>query len=248
MNGFIFYSYPCTPHTYMQSQTCMPSSSYQCILTVYEGTWMFLTLQAFPREKHCLQFHPPMVFLLLILVTQSEAYCPRNNPHDTCFLLQESLKTALLNSSQNLYNLKEEFFPSSHSSPVFGYVNYTIRLDKPFSGYEPHCQPYPSDLPYTSVLFNDSKYPFIWTDSALLSKIDPFILSYYQLEILSVMYSQVGILDYRFYPYPPRPEYLTVNLTLLVESLPCIPTEGQLLDILTDLTSWVSNSYCLYLF
>ena len=180
---------------------------------------------------------------LTALLTTSLAYCPGRYTYETCSLLYNALESALINNSsvstQNRYNLREEYFPSSHLPPLSGHVNYTIITTADFSIIRLCDGAQPSTVIKN---LNGSKQLFLWSDSGLLAKLEPYTLSFYQLEILSYIFGAVGIIDYRFYPYPPKPSYIVLNLTLELQTLPCAPTKDQLRISLQDLTSWVSEA------
>ena len=181
----------------------------------------------------------------LLLLGQCLAYCPTRYPHDTCFVLYNAFERSLLNSTQNMYNLQEEFFPSSHAPPIYGHVNYTLNIlnvEKPCPTYSRQDE----NLPPQQTFSNHSQHHFLWSGSGLLAKFDPFTLSFYQLEILSLIFETVDIIDYRFYPYPPKPSYITLDITLTV-SLHCTPNEDQIDASLEDLTSWVGFKKAIYI-
>ena len=180
----------------------------------------------------------------LSLLTTSLAYCPGHYSHETCSLLYNALESALLDNSsvstQNLYNLREEFFPSSHSPPEYGNVSYTIVTTADFTLPVKLCKGAEQSTIVESL--NGSNYSFLWSYSGLLAKLDPYMLSFSQLEILSYVFGAVGIIDYRFNPIPLKASYIVLNLTLELVTLPCAPTEAQLRSSLQDLTSWVSET------
>ena len=224
-----------------------------CILNththIHTYTVLHITMSSFSWQPQADLTEIKNLFLLLTLLatlaTTSLAYCPGHYSYETCFQLYSALETALLNHTsvraQNLYNLREEYFPSSHPPPLYGHVSYTILLKAdPTSKNITLCDGAQPDTAIKNL--NGSKHLFLWSDSGLLAKLEPYILSFYQLEILSYIFGAVGIIDYRFYPYPPKPSYVVLNLTLQLETMPCTPSKDQLLITLKDLTSWVGEA------
>ena len=185
-----------------------------------------------------------LLSFLAALLTVSLAYCPGHHSHETCSLLYSALESALLDNSsvstQNLYNLREEFFPSSHSPPEYGDVRYNIVTTADFALPNKLCNGAENITVVKNL--NGSDRLFVWSYSGLLAKLDPYMLSFYQLEILSYVFGAVGIIDYWFDPNPPKAYYIVLNLTLELVTLPCAPTEAQLRSSLQDLTSWVSET------
>ena len=181
---------------------------------------------------------------LATLLSASLAYCPGRYSHRTCSQLYSALESALLDNSsvsaQNLYNLREEYFPSSHSPPEYGDVNYTIVIPENFTFPTEPCGEAKQEIIIQNL--NGSNYSFEWSDSGLLAKLDPYMLSFYQLEILSYVFGAAGIIDYRFNPNPAKASYIVLDLTLELVTLPCAPSDAQLRSSLLDLTSWVSET------
>ena len=71
------------------------------------------------------------------------------------------LESALLANPENLYQLQENFFPSSSLEPI--YARVTFRLNE--HSYNSTC----------------------WTSSVLLKSVDPSVLSYLQIELLNLL-------------------------------------------------------------
>jgi len=63
-----------------------------------------------------------------ILLPSSTAYCPEKYSYEVCHQLYHLFEQALLANPQNLYKLREEYFPSSRSSPAYGHVGYNISV------------------------------------------------------------------------------------------------------------------------
>ena len=179
-----------------------------------------------------------IAFILTILCAESYSYCPsRVSPdeydnkfrYDDCFKLYRALEVALLENPDNLYQLHEEFFPSSQSTPVYGYVLYDIYYDCNYTDFE--C-----------TLSDEAIMQ--WSSSVLLDYIPTYILNSFQLHLLDVIFDTTGVATLSnskvnkgtlFQRYDASYVYLTLNLTITQ------PIERRLLTaVLEDLTSWVS--------
>lgn len=189
------------------------------------------------------QEHPHLLILVLHLLTSAPclAYCPEAYPQETCFNLYTAFESAIVTSKLHLYKLKEEFLPSSHRSPIYGYVHYKLKGD--FSA--PACSSGDKDKQEMKAAEDElsSTHEFVWTTSGILGRIDPKILSFYQLELLTSIYGTVGILEYSFAPQKPKPFFIFMELELDVGNITCVPSVPQLKTSLADITSWVSSSF-----
>ncbi len=236
---------------------CVASVSFSCHLIKLAFGLVLPSLNLFfspplsspppPLSPLASQEHSYHLLLLLptILLSNSPlsalAYCPEAYPPETCSHLHTTFETALLASRQNLYNLKEEFYPSSHKSPVYGQVSFALKIKPDVS--KSMCPSDNKEEKQATPEELSSSYMFIWTSSGLLGRIDPMTLSFYQPEILSKIYSSVGILDYSFDFQKPQPSFIELELKLDVENnLTCTPSVRQLTTSLADMTSWVSSN------
>ena len=174
-------------------------------------------------------------FLLSTLYAVCSSYCPSQLPYEDCSRYYKEVEAALLEDEFNQYQLHEEFFPSSHSAPLYGYALYTNLSDE-------YGDPYNICIP--------------WSSSVLLAYIDPFALNNLQLRLMKFLFVTTGVhyltnLDFKitadgecyFRTTEPNEYHNTIvqlNLILNVS----IPFEAVGV-ILSDLTSWVSS--CVYL-
>ena len=179
--------------------------------------------------------------LLSTLYIVCTAYCPSSQvSYKNCSRYYNAVEHALLKDQFNKYQLHEEFFPSSHSAPFYGYVRYTINLTESGDSYH-FCIP--------------------WSSSVLLAYIDPFTLSSLQLGLMEFLFHttltgiyyltevyvddfsgpQYGLCDF-FYQGHAFNKYnatiVKLNLTLDLDI--DIPSEAAEV-VLMDLTSWVSS-------
>ena len=176
-------------------------------------------------------------FLLYTLYTVCSSYCPSSQlPYEDCFRYYNEVEVALLEDKFNKYQLHEEFFPSSHSAPLYGYALYTNLTDE-------YGDPYDICIP--------------WSSSVLLAYIDPFALNNLQLRLMEFLFVTTGVhylsnLDNYFSgpgelcyqvlnkTAPSKYHVTIVQLTLILDLDMDIPYEDAEV-ILMDLTSWVSS-------
>ena len=178
-------------------------------------------------------------FLLSTLYAVCSSYCPssisQHLSYKDCFRYYNEVEAALLEDEFNQYQLHEEFFPSSHSAPLYGYVVYANRSD---------------DDPYDIMCFS-------WSNSVLLAYVSPYALNNLQLRLMEHLFVTAGVqyvtsldkivesdgqcnlntLSYtstesNIYHNTIAQLTLTLNLTM-----PYDVARG----ILSDLTSWVSS-------
>ena len=174
-----------------------------------------------------------LLVLLLVTLAPATAHCPEKYSYKTCYQLYEAFERGLLASSENRYKLREEFFPSSKSSPVYGHVGYVI-LYKVESHHDWNN--------ITPQYFNCIS----WSSSAILTYIDPMFLNSFQLHLLYLLLQNTGAVAVSLsdcenqYRSPSMHVHLQLTLELQ-EELPCVPSENQVLAVLADLTSWVSG-------
>ena len=130
------------------------------------------------------------VFLLASLSTSCTSDCPTLDPYSEppyhkCAKLYNLLETALLANPENLYQLQENFFPSSSSEPT--YVLVMFELNKHF-------------------------YPTCWTSSVLWKSLDPSVLFFLQIQLLNLLLVKVDPVPGLF-PFSSELN-LTVNSTV----------------------------------
>ena len=174
-------------------------------------------------------------FVTFAFYTVCSAYCPSSHlTYKDCSTYYNEVEGALLENQYNKYQLHEEFFPSSHSAPLYGYVLYT-NLTENGSTYDV-CIP--------------------WSNSVLLAYIDPFVLNNLQLRLMEFLFATTGVhylsnLDNYFSgpgelcyqvlneSAPSKYHVTIVQLNLTLDLKADIPYEAAKV-ILMDLTSWVS--------
>ena len=102
-----------------------------------------------------------------------------------CAKLYIMLETALLANSENLYQLQENFFPSSSSEPTYVLVMFTL---------------------------NKHFYSTCWTSSVLWKSLDPSVLVFLQIQLLNLLLVKVDPVPGLF-PFSAELN-LTVNSTV----------------------------------
>ena len=174
--------------------------------------------------------------LLSTLYTVCTAYCPSSQvSYKDCSRYYNAVEAALLKDQYNKYQLHEEFFPSSHSAPLYGYASYTNLTE--------NGDPYDLCIP--------------WSSSVLLAYIDPFASNNLQLRLMEFLFVTTGVhylsnLDNYFSgpgelcyqvlnkSAPSKYHITIVQLTLTLDLDMDIPYEAAEV-VLMDLTSWVSS-------
>ena len=190
---------------------------------------------------------PPLtiLFITFLLLPSSTAYCPGKYSYQVCHQLYHLFEQALLASPQNLYKIREEYFPSSRVSPVYGHVGYNIRY-KYTASFSYNATP-PCDG-------NNVKSPLVpikhskcipWSSSAILAYIDPMYLNSFQINLLDRLFQNAGAVAGNLSDCANQYHQMSsmhVHLWLMLrlqEELPCIPSVEQASAVLEDLTSWV---------
>ena len=167
-------------------------------------------------------------FLLSTLYTVCSSYCPSSQlPYKDCSRYYSEVEAALLENEFNQYQLHEEFFPSSHSAPLYGYVLYNTNLTYGYGNTDAIC--------------------FSWSSSVLLAYISPFALNNLQLQLMEFLFTTAGVhyvtrltedngqcnsWSYTLYHNTIAQLTLTLNLTMPYDVASVV---------LSDLTSWVSS-------
>ena len=186
----------------------------------------------------------PLSLLLLtsLLLPSSKAHCPEKFSYETCHHLHQLFEQALLSSSQNLYKLREEYFPSSKPPPIYGHVGYIIHYN--YSNSTPACDGNTVKSPQPPL---EHSKCFPWSNSAILACIDPIFLSKLQLHLLDLLLQNAGavaanLTDCEDQQHPDTSMHdIHLQLTLdLKDELQCVPSEDQVSTVLADLTSWVN--------
>ena len=193
---------------------------------------------------HCSR---PLTILLItfLLLPSSSAYCPAKYSYQVCHQLYHLFEQALLASPPNLYKLREEYFPSSRSCPVYGHVGYNISYmySTSFSyNTTPPCDGNHVNTPWLPIKHSKC---IPWSSSAILAYIDPMYLNSFQINLLDRLFQNAGAVAANLSDC--RNQYhqfssMHVHLQLLLhlqEELPCLPSEAQVSAVLEDLTSWV---------
>ena len=116
-------------------------------------------------------------------------------PISNCSRYYREVEEALLANETNKYQLREEFFPSSQTSPFYGYVTYSI------------------ELKHTSELCN---YGILneWTSSILFAYIPPYLMSSTTLELIVVLFSIIKFPDDKI------PKFILVSGTNINDEIP----------------------------
>ena len=194
--------------------------------------------------SHCSR---PLTILLItfLLLPSSSAYCPEKYSYQVCHQLYHLFEQALLASPPNLYKLREEYFPSSRSSPVYGHVGYNISYVYSTSFSYNTTPPCDGNHVNTPLLPIKHSKCIPWSSSAILAYIDPMYLNSFQINLLDRLFQNAGAVaanlsDCRNQYHQISSGHAHLQLLLhLQEELPCLPSEEQVSAVLEDLTSWV---------
>ena len=160
-----------------------------------------------------------VVVAVLPLAASTCNYSPQ-----VCSMLYQQMETALLKDSENLYRLRQAFFPNARPEPTVLRVTFGLRLRNVSSKL---C-----DGAMNSNLDSlQLSKQFFWTSSAVFSALNPRILDLFLPEILYL----ATTLRNSYYNYLVN----NVTLSLDIESLSCLPSSNQTVDALMDLTTQV---------
>lgn len=175
------------------------------------------------------------VFLLSTLYAVCSFYCPSSQlSYEDCSRYYSEVEAALLKDQLNRYKLQEEFFPSLHSAPLYGFVHYTNVTD---------------DQDFWHFCYS-------WSSSVLLGYINPTTLSTLQLQLMELLFATTGVYYlsnlYSYFDEVIDAElcfastkrkhmynFSIVQLNFTLDLDGYIPYEAAKV-ILMDLTSWVS--------
>ena len=169
--------------------------------------------------------------LVVALLPLAASTC--DYPVQVCNMLYQQMESALLKDSENLYRLRQAFFPHARAEPTVLRVAFGLRL---YNVSSKLCEgAMNSNLDSLQL----SKQ-FFWTSSAVFSALNPRILDLFLPEILYL----ATTLKHSYY------NFLVNNVTLFldIDSLSCLPSPNQTVDALMDLTTQVgfhgkSNDY-----
>ena len=141
-------------------------------------------------------------------------------------MLYQQMETALLKDSENLYRLRQAFFPNTQAEPTVLRVTFGLRLNN-----------VSSELCDGAVESNlgslQLSQRFFWTSSAIYSALNPRIMDLLLPETLYLLKP----LTNSYY------DFTATDLTIFldIDSLPCLPSSCQIADALMDLTTQVGR-------
>ena len=166
--------------------------------------------------------------LLSTLYTVCTSYCPSwQVSYKDCSRYYNAIEAALLKDQFNKYQLHEEFFPSSHSEPLYGSAYYNLTVN---------------GIPVTSYAI----ISMFWSSSFILTYINPFALNNLQLRLIKLLFVRTGVL-YRSSTYYDIFSNTVQNYSIRIVQLKLtldvdmdIP-EKDAKVVLMDFTSWVSS-------
>lgn len=167
-----------------------------------------------------------LAFVMVAVLPLVASTCDYSvDPAAVCNMLYQQMENALINDAENLYRLRQAFFPSSQAEPVVLQVTFRIRLDS-----------VSSELCNGTTNQNLDSLPlsqkFFWTSSAVFSALNPRIFDMLLPAIL-----------YLFNPITNSYYDISVSgllISLNIDSLSCMPSSRQVENALMDLTAMVS--------
>lgn len=143
----------------------------------------------------------------------------------SCNMLYQQLENALLKDPENLYRLRQAYFPNTQAEPTVLRVTLAVRLHNVSSEF---CD---GSVGNNSLGSLQLSHKLFWTSSAVYSALNPRIMDLLLPETLYLL----NPLTNSYYDS-------TVNdLTLIlnIKSLPCLPSSRQIEEALMDLTTQV---------
>ena len=181
--------------------------------------------------------------LIAIVCSPCASYCPQRLDYGHCSEVYRAMEAALLANATNLYQMHEEFFPSSHPEPLYGDATYTVIV------FDSTCHTVNKTLYNGTIMWS-------WSSSLILAHIDPRFLNSFQLQLLDLVFSSIGTLELSNSDEGSRkakydslygPSYVKLELVLTAFlNITGIDFHKYSEAVLEDLTSWVSdNSLCL---
>ena len=147
------------------------------------------------------------------------------NSAAVCNMLYQQMEAALLKEPENLYKLRQTFFPNSQAEPTVVGVVFSLHLNNVSSEL---C----SDDGMNSSL--DSLHlpqKFFWSSSVVIAALNPRILELFTPELLYLIDKQTST----YYDY----NVDDLILILDIDSLSCSPSSDEILNGLMDLTTQV---------
>lgn len=182
------------------------------------------------------------ILLLIWLQLCSAHYCthpPGASKFQQLYSLYQVLEDVLTSNSENLYLLKQVFFPSTRNRIREGNVVYFSTCIQFNTTEQPNC------LSNNQQLSNSTEetsclrycYDFRWTVSPLLNLITVDQLLAFDNVFADFTYSNIASSIRHNSAW---------GISFLVPSFPCIPTQEDLMLTLSMLLSWVRARY-LYL-
>ena len=144
-----------------------------------------------------------------------------------CNMLYQRMETALLKDSDNLYRLRQAFFPNNQAEPTVLRVTFGLHLNNVSSEL---C-----DGAMKSNLGSlQLSQRFFWTSSAIYSALNPRIMDLLLPETLYLL----NPLTNSYYDFTTETD---LTLLLNIDSLSCLPSSRQIEDALMDLTTQVER-------
>ena len=163
---------------------------------------------------------------------------------DTCLMLFQRFKDALLSNDLNLYNLRKTFTPVSRPDPILVNVSYALSFG-----------PVPkTPCPGTEIgseLFNSPVLNYGWTSTPLYSYFHPAQLNRMQPQLffLFIKYLESFRVTLNYgtpkevstaLTWNGKGPIATAKLSLHIDQLPCSPAYKDVYNTLWDITALVS--------
>lgn len=153
-------------------------------------------------------------------------YSPEVAP--VCYMLYEVLEQALITDHLNLYKLRRVFIPNAKADPVVVAITYNIT----FSNITDEVCTGVNTKKNNTISQNETfSATIIWTSSLTFSVLHPQVIDW-------LLPSLVYLIDPIHGYFSDSSTDLLLPLT--VPFLSCTPSEKQVIDALTDLTTKVS--------
>lgn len=177
------------------------------------------------------------ILLLLWLQLCSAHYCihpPGAFRFQRLYSLYQVLEDALTSNSENLYLLKQVFFPSTRNPIREANVVYLSACIQFNTTEQPNCLSNNQSNSTEETSCSRYCYDFRWTVSPLLNLITVDQLLAFDNVYTDLTYSSIASsISYNS----------AGGISLIVPSFPCIPTQEDLMLTLSMLLSWVRTSY-----
>ena len=183
---------------------------------------------------------------------------------DSCFALYDPLKTSLLSSQRNLFELNQAFYPvGAFASTSLINVLYTVNFTATTSNVSALPPPCPEiNLNRSApVMVNDTaRFGAGWSSTGIFNIISPLELSKLQLQLLNELYSFFvvpgggivlpGRFGWRVLTASGQPaslidnNVLRLHMSLNLSNLSCVPDVDLTKRVLQDITVFVSSIQC----